>query len=56
MTEEHEDANDEVIAPGGKVDQQALFDLYAKGQGEGEADDDRPATVRFVLSGRPPPR
>lgn len=37
--------NDQIIAAGGKVDQQALFDLYQQ-----EADDDQPVTVRFELA------
>ncbi len=41
-----QDISDLVIAPGGKVDQQTLFDLYAGSDEES----DRPATVRFVLS------
>lgn len=37
---------DDLVAPGGKVDQDALFALYA----EAADDDDRQVSVRFVLS------
>ena len=37
---------DDLVAPGGKVDQDALFALY----NEASDDDDRQVSVRFVLS------
>ena len=46
MDQDPDHISERVIAPGGKVDQQALFDLYAGSDEE----QDRPATVRFVLS------
>jgi 23S rRNA pseudouridine1911/1915/1917 synthase len=39
-------ANDRVIAPGGAIDQQALFELYEGSSGE----DDAPVSVNFTLS------
>lgn len=43
--EETPDHNHDLLAPGGKVDQQALYDLYEQSE-----DDEQPATVRFQLS------
>ncbi|MDY7109513.1 MAG: RluA family pseudouridine synthase [Planctomycetota bacterium] len=37
--------NDDLLSPGGKVDQQALYELYEQSE-----DDERPATVRFRLT------
>jgi 23S rRNA pseudouridine1911/1915/1917 synthase len=39
------DHNDDLLSPGGKVDQQALYELYEQSE-----DDEQPATVRFQLS------
>ena len=41
-------AQPELIAPGGKVDQQALFELYEKSEAA-TGDDEAPITVRFQL-------
>ena len=40
--------NAQLLSSGGKVDQQALFNLYARSDEEG--DDDKQYAVRFVLT------
>jgi len=43
------DHNPDLIGPGGKVDQEALFDLYEKTEQQA-GDDEAPVTVRFELA------
>ena len=43
---EAEDGSETLIAPGGKVDQQRLFELYEQQEG----DDETPLSVRMVLA------
>jgi 23S rRNA pseudouridine1911/1915/1917 synthase len=47
-SENQADDQDTLIAPGGKVDQQALFELYEKSE-QATGDDEAPVTVRFQL-------
>jgi len=43
------DHNPDLIGPGGKVDQEALFELYEKSEQQ-SGDDESPVTVRFELA------
>ena len=44
-----DDSHDDLISPGGKVDQQALFDLYDRVESRA-GDDEAPIAIRFKLA------